>query len=309
MSLRPATTVAVLLTLCAATLAGAQDWKGTGRMEGRVLGPDGTPIVGAKLGFDLPERGGGGPKAVSDKKGKWAVGGITSGAWNLDVEAEGFTTRKVQVTLATEATRLQPLDIKLDKAAPAGPPPDVLAAISKGDEAYKAGRWAEARTEYEKLLALRPDLSRTIHEQLARVYSQEGNTAKVLEHLQFVLDAEPGNTAVKLLMAQEALKGGQLERGMALLAGVDEASIKDPDVYFNVAVLLLNQQKPEDAITYLTKSVKLDPAYVDGYFQRGLAYLGQGKMAEAKADFNKVIELAPAGPQADTARKALLQIK
>jgi len=52
----------------------------------------------------------------------------------------------------------------------------------------------------------------------------------------------------------------------------------------------------------------VDPAYVDGYFQRGLAYLGLQKTAEAKADFKKVIELAPTGAQAETAKKALEQI-
>jgi len=110
-------------------------------------------------------------------------------------------------------------------------------------------------------------------------------------------------------MAQEAIKGGMLEKGMGLLSKLDEASVKDPAVYFNVGVLLLNQQKQPEAIQYFTKSVAVDPAYVDGYFQRGLAYLGQQKMAEAKADFQKVLELAPGTPQADTAKAALGQIK
>jgi Tfp pilus assembly protein PilF len=55
--------------------------------------------------------------------------------------------------------------------------------------------------------------------------------------------------------------------------------------------------------------VAVDPTYVDGYFQRGLAYLGQQKMAESKADFQKVLELAPGTPQAETAKKALEQLK
>ena len=47
----------------------------------------------------------------------------------------------------------------------------------------------------------------------------------------------------------------------------------------------------------------------DGYFRRGLAYLGAGKSAEAKADLNKFLELQPTGAQADLARKAVEQIK
>ncbi len=100
-----------------------------------------------------------------------------------------------------------------------------------------------------------------------------------------------------------------LDKGLELLKGIDDSSIKNPEVFYNVAALLLNAQKPQEAIGYLTKAVTVDPAYVDGYFQRGLAYLGQGKTAEAKADFQKVIELSPTGAQAETAKKALAQIK
>jgi tetratricopeptide (TPR) repeat protein len=287
----------------------AQDWKGVGRFEGRVLDPNGKPVPDAAVKLVLPSRGGGGTTVKTDKKGHWAIGGIASGHWNVDITASGFADKKVSIDLPTESARLDPVDVKLERAAPAGPPPEVLEAVRKGDEAYKAGRYAEARAEYEKLLALRPDLSKTLHVQIARCYSQEGNYAKEMEHLQAVLDADPTDPGLRLLMAQEALKGGLVDRGLELLKGVDESSVKDPNVYFNVAALLLNQQKTEEAIAYLSRAIALDPAYVDGYFQRGLAYIGLGKMAEAKADLQKVIELAPGSPQADTARKGLAQIK
>jgi tetratricopeptide (TPR) repeat protein len=297
--------------LAAALLAvplGAQDWKGMGRLEGKVLDPDGKPVEGATVKLDLPERGGG-PTLKTDKKGKWAVGGIVAGKWNADIEAPGFALKKVYINLPSESARVPPLEVRLDRAAPAGPSPELLAAVSKGDEAYKAGRFAEARAEYEKVLTLKPELSATLHEMIARCYSQEGDYAKSAEHLQFVADADPTNVKVKILLAQEALRGNQLDRGMAVLKTIDETAVADPEIFYNVAVILLNQNKGAEAVPYLTKAVTLDPSYVDGYFQRGLAYLGQGKGAEAKADFKKVVELAPTSPQAETAKKALEQIK
>jgi regulator of sirC expression with transglutaminase-like and TPR domain len=63
------------------------------------------------------------------------------------------------------------------------------------------------------------------------------------------------------------------------------------------------------AVDYLTRAVTLDPKYVDGYMQRALAYLGMQKLAEAKADFKKVVELAPGTPEAETAQKALASLK
>lgn len=279
-----------------------------GRLEGKVLDADGKPIEGATVKLDLPERGGG-PTLTTDKKGKWAVGGIVAGKWNADIEAAGFAVKKVFINLPSESARVPPLEVKLDRTAPAGPSPELLAAVAKGDAAYKEGKFAEARAEYEKVLALKPELSATLHEMIARCFSQEGDYAKAAEHLQFVSDADPTNVKVKILLAQEALRAKQLERGMAVLKTIDETAVTDPEIFYNVAVILLNQNRAEDAVPYLTKSVTLDPSYVDGYFQRGLAYLGQGKAAEARADFTKVVELAPTSAQAETAKKALEQIK
>jgi tetratricopeptide (TPR) repeat protein len=302
--------VAVLVGAGAAAPLAAQDWKGMGRLEGRVLDPDGKPVEGAAVTLDLPERGGGGPTAKSDKKGRWAVGGIVGGSWNADINAAGYVLKKITIPLPSESARVPPIEVRLERAQPAGPAPELLAAVSKGDEAYKAGRYAEARAEYEKVLALKPELSATLHEMIARCFSQEGDHARAADHLQKVLDADPTNVKLKVLLAQEALSGGLVDRGMALLKELDDGSVTDPDVYYNVAVLLMNQRRTDDALPFLTKSVALDAKFVDGYFQRGLLLLGAGKAAEAKADFQKVLELAPPdSPQAQTARTALDQIK
>ena len=303
-----------VLALAVTAPLAAQDWRGTqGRMEGKVVDASGQPIVGATLKLELPGRGG--TTLKSDKKGKWAIGGIAAGNWNLDVSAEGFVTKQVTVSLPTEFTRLPPVEITLAKSVDPGPPAEVLAALKDADAAFEAGKFSEARTLYEKALAdpkvaAQPAAAKALHFRIARALSQEEKYDEELVHLQAVLDADPGDTQVITLMAQEAIKGGQLDKGMALLAKLDEGQVKDPTVFFNVGVLFLNQQKQEEAIKYFTRSVTVDPTFLDGYVQRGLAYLGQQKMAECKADFLKVQSLAPAGsPQAEMAKKVLESLK
>ena len=292
----------------ASGFAEAQDWKGQGRLEGKVLGPDGTPIAGATVKLENPARGGG-PTIKTDKKGKWAYLGLASGTWNLDVEAAGYATKKVSVALASETERVNPVEVRLETAGPAPAPPAVLEAVRKADEAYKAGRFAEAQAEYEKLLALRPDLATTIHQQMGFSLIQQKKYPEALEHLQKVLDADPTNVPIRVITAQAALEGGLIDRGLALLKSVDESAVKTPDIFFNVGVALINANRPEDAIVYFGKSVALDAAYADGYFRRGLAYLQLGKTAEAKSDLQKFVELTPTGAEADLARKALTQLK
>jgi tetratricopeptide (TPR) repeat protein len=310
---------ALAMVLCAAAPLAAQDWKGMGRFEGRVLDPDGQPIIGAEVKLNLPSRGGG-TTVKTDKKGRWAIAGVAAGQWDVDITAPGYVPSKGRFNLPSEESRPAPVVVKLEKAgsgasAPSADPA-LLAAVQKGDEAYKAGKFAEARAEYEKVLFLRPDLGPTLHELIARCYSQEGNYAKAVEHLQPVLEARPDDANVRVLMAQEALRGGLLDKGLELLKGLDEKSVTNAEIYFNVAAILRNQP---DAATdpakagmitdYLSKAIALDAKYVDAYMQRAFAYLGAGKTAEARADFQKVVELAPGTPDAETAKKALASLK
>jgi tetratricopeptide (TPR) repeat protein len=302
------TVFGIAVAAALAVPAAAQDWRGAGRMEGKVLDNEGKPVADATVKLNLPARGGG-TTVRTDKKGKWAVGGVASGAWEIDIESPGFAPKKISVRLGSEYERMPPIEVKLDKAAAQGPPPELVEALQKGDEAFKAGRYPEAREQYEKLLAARPEFASVLNKQIAYTYSQEKNYAKELEYLQKILDAEPNNIEIRTLMALEAIEGGMLDRGLELLKAVDESQIKTPEVFYNVGVRFRNLDRREDAIAYFGKAITVDPRYTDAYFQRALTYFGVQKLAEAKADFQKVLELSPEGPQAELAKKAIADIE
>jgi tetratricopeptide (TPR) repeat protein len=226
--------------------------------------------------------------------------------WNLDFAAPGYETKRVSVNLSGESARLQPVTVPLKKS---GPPPELKAAAEKADAAYKAGRYDEARAEYEKLLAMRPDLAAMINQQIGFSYVQEKQYAKAVEYLEKVVAADPANAQIRAIAAQAALEGRMLDKARTLLAGLDELKVTNPDIFFNMGVNFFNAGEVKDAIDYFGKTVKLDPAYVDAYYRRALAQLGLGQTAEARADFQKVVELQPDGEMATMSRKALDQLK
>jgi hypothetical protein len=114
----------------------SQDWKGTGRMEGKVLDEGGAPLEGVTLKAALPERHGE-TTLKTDKKGRWVLGGIVAGTWNIDFQLDGYVTKQVSVKLPSESSRPAPMEVRLAKAAPSGPPPEVKAALEKAEAAFQ----------------------------------------------------------------------------------------------------------------------------------------------------------------------------
>lgn len=298
----------MLLLVAFAAPVHAQDWKGSGRMEGKVVDEKGAPLENVTVNAALPERQG---KTVlkTDKKGRWILGGIGAGTWNMDFQLEGYVTREVSVSLPSETSRLAPMEVKLAKAAPSGPTPEAKSALDRAEAAFQERRFPEAREAFEKLLTLMPAEAPTIHQRIGLCYYGEKNYKDALLHLEQALAAQPDNLQLRAITAQVALGAGRLERGRELLAGIDESTIKDAGSFFNIGLDFLGSGNTEEAIGYFTKALALDPRDLESYYQRGLGYLRLGKMEQARADFQKILELAPQGEQADMARKALGQIR
>ncbi len=283
----------------------AQDWRaGTGRLEGKVTDARGHPVAGAVVKLQLADRGG--TELRTDGKGRWAILGLTGGEWTVEVGAEGFTSRRLTASVS-ELVRRPVVETRLEPSA--GPSREVLETLDKAESAYREGRYAEARGEYETLLSLRPDLAARIEQQIGFSYVHEGDAARALDHLQLALDAEPDNVPVRAAAVQAAFETGQPERGRGLLAGVAAGRIEDPDMAYNFGIDLMNAGATREAVPWFTRAIDLDARHVDGYYRRALAHLQLGETAACRADFEKVVDLAPETPQGDLAKKALDQVR
>ena len=297
----------VALIALAAPPAGAQDWRaGTGRLEGRVLDAAGNPIVGAVVRLELPGRGG--TELRTDGKGRWAFLGLAGGDWTVELSAPGHVSRRATLSVA-ELTRRPPYEVRLEKAVPPGPPPEVTALLAEAEAAEKEGRFTEARAAYEKLRAMRPELGGRIDQQIGLTYVREKDYARGLDHLERALHAEPDSIPLRAAAVQAAFQAGQAGKGKELLASVDPSGVRDPDIAFNFGIDLVNAGDARQAIGWFTRAIDLDGGYVDGYYRRALARLQLGEAAECRADFQKVVELAPGTAQGEMARKALDQVR
>lgn len=308
--------LAAAVALFVASVGAAQDWRGKARVDGRVITDKGEGIPGAKLNL---RRGGAGPEALTtDKKGRWAYLGLANGAWDVDVEASGYLPYKTTVQLS-EINRIPPMDIRLQPApkaeptpaggTPKGAPPDVIPILQLGNQLLEQKKFAEARAEYEKALALAPNAP-PILRAIAQTYYGEGKLDEAIATQKKYVELDPDNTSELLVLASLLLEKGNVDESKAILAKLPPDSIRNPAVFINFGINLLNKKKPEEAWTYFDQAVKVAPADADGYYYRGLtAYQLKNKKAEARADFQKYLELAPTGENAADVKEYLKTLK
>jgi regulator of sirC expression with transglutaminase-like and TPR domain len=85
--------------------------------------------------------------------------------------------------------------------------------------------------------------------------------------------------------------------------------VKDPGIFVNIGISLLNQNKADEALPYFEKAIKNFPDKGEAYYYRALIRLQKGDTEGTKADLKKFLELLPNAPEAAAAKKALEQIK
>ncbi|MEO8035033.1 MAG: carboxypeptidase-like regulatory domain-containing protein, partial [Acidobacteriota bacterium] len=175
----------VLLTLAVSGLF-AQAWRGDNRLQGVVLEQGtGTPVKGAKVTLRIQRGGTGGPDVSTDEKGKWSFLGLAASGWNIDVEAPGYATRQLSVSIA-EGQRIPPMKIEVEKLKVVEATPEVAAheevkiggqevpkevaeAVEAGNNLLQQSKFPEAVAQYEKALPALPNFA-PLKFALARAY-------------------------------------------------------------------------------------------------------------------------------------------
>lgn len=326
-------TLFAVLALVLATSSFAQV-RGRGRLQGNVVDKaTGKPIAGATITIS-----GQSTQPIISKtssNGHWAAIGMTSGSWNIDISAPGYETLRGSVGVS-EAQQNPLIESKLapsvKEEAPAAVqttpliPPDAVTAIKEGQDLLGTKGATDADTkenakkavaDFEKALPEVPDKPETkdIRKQLmavmAQAYYKAGDLPKAIATLEQLNVVDPWTAADasltqrNLLLVNLYLEHGDLDKGKALIDKLPPEAVTDPTVYTNIGILFLNKKNPADAITNFGKAIALDPKSPDGYYYRGLAEAQMHKTADARADFEQVIALAPTSTEANDAKQML----
>jgi len=118
-------------------------------------------------------------------------------------------------------------------------------------------------------------------------------------------------------LAEALAKAGKIDDAVKTYALSAEA---DPSAaaqaYFNTGAVLTNAGKADEALAAFDKCIAADPTKAEAYYQRGVNLLGKATLQGDKTvpvpgtveAFQKYLELAPTGPNAQNAKDLLASI-
>jgi len=296
---------------CAAALvlaAAAQENLGRGRISGDVVDENGSPIEGAKIAVQsLTDRTR--FDALSDAKGRFAIGGMGSGAWSITATRDGYAPATVEVTVS-QLKPNTPAILTLKKLAgveafKADKGSQVL--FDKGNALYAEGRHDEAIAVFEELLAKYPEIYQ-VHLNLGSNYLKKGDLDKAQAEFQLVLDKtlqvqgsyeKDKSAAFRGFsgLGEVALKRSDFETAQKQFKQALEISPLDQTAAYNVGEIFFSNQKTDEAAKYFELAAQIKKDWPKPYYRLGFVYLNKGDLAKSVEYFNEFIRLDPNSPE------------
>ncbi len=309
----------VMAFMLLATGVWAQEWRGSGRLMGKVVDDKGAAVEGVIVSASLPAFHGVLAQGKSDKKGEWTIDDVGEGNWDLIFEKDGFISAKGSSDV-DENGRSSLVKTTLKKAF--DPNAFIQEEGKKAQALMDQKKFAEARTVYEGISAKVPQVAGQMQQFVAQTYYLEGKPDKAAQLAKEILATDPGNAPVKLLLVGALLESGSIDEAAPILKSIEDAKITDPAIYANFGLALMKKQQPGDAIQYLDKAVARFPQSPEAYYYRAKAQADLvnaikdpkdpariEKLGKMKDDLKKFLALAPTSPGAEDAKNLLDQVE
>jgi len=180
-----------------------------------------------------------------------------------------------------------------------------------GDTYLGEGKGAEARAIYQKLLAetADPALQTSYRQRIARGYYLEKNIDQSVKTLEEVLAANPQDTASLRLIIDILVSAGREAQAEPYMARLPKGEKIDADAMLNLGITAYNAGDMEAAFEKFSRVLQDYPQNADAWYYLGLAELGRGRTAEAKAALQKFLDIAPSHKSAADAKQFLAELK
>ncbi len=302
--MRKAITIALLLLAIPAALLAI----GQARMTGKVVDPEGKPIKGSTITLVATEAKTFKETFPVKDNGEFSLA-VVDGTihYEFTVSAPGYPDYKEVIkmklvpeknertfTLAKGTVVTSGIGVGTAAADPA------TKAYNEGAELYNAGKVDEALAKFQEAVKAKPELSAG-YMAMAKLYMARNEYQKAIDNAEKALSIVMEDDQMFSILAVAYEKVGN----KAKAAEYKEKAPKSASQLYNDAVTHLNAGRDTEAEPLLKKSIELDPAFGDAYYQLGMVYVRLGKNADAKATLQKYMEVDPKGKDVPLAKEVM----
>ncbi len=280
-----------------------------GKLSGTVLDENAGPVAGARVTITSSHQKELNAVVETDASGHFESA-IPNAKWEYDVrvEREGFSPSQTEAPSAK-----LPMAVTMHPPFPGTvppPPPKVdpgVAAYNDGVELIQKGDKAGAEKKFGEAVAAKADLA-PAWKVISQLAYERKDYAKALATGRKAAELDPKDDDLYGILMDAAQKTGDTASAIAYKKRFVAANADNPEVNFNGGVESYTAGDYAAAAAAFSKAVQLKPDMANGYFWLAMSEYNQKNYPASRRDFQKYLDLAPQGDQAENARKMLQSI-
>jgi tetratricopeptide (TPR) repeat protein len=307
---RRVTLIAVLALLALWTAPAAAQ---TGQVKGKVVDAKNQPIEGAQVTIEMTEGMNRKYEVKTNRRGEFIQIGLQPGQYKITAAKDGMSQSfpqrigldmaEVNFTLKPGSTaEISDADRKKIEARNAA----IRGAFDEGVKLGNEGKYDEAIAKFNEVIASLPKCTEC-YANIGEFYSRKKEYDQAEAAYKKALEINPSfapaySGLATLYNQQKKFKEAQEMSALATKHTTEGGGTVSAETLFNQGAIAWNSNNFKEAEEKFAAAVKTKPEYADAHFMLGKVYINLGKLAEAAAEFETYLKLAPNGSNAKEAQ-------
>lgn len=301
-----------------------------GSLKGKVVDEAGKPVADVEITFEFVGDYKREYKVKTDSKGMWVKAGMPSGGgtWiltavkgDLSGQVKGVVVVIGVMTTAPDIT-VKAGGVKTGEAANLSndeiekrnkKQKELEQLFTDANTAIEAGNLDEAIAKLTEMTTEVPKCA-ACFAKLGDIYVKKNDLTNAEPAYLKAIEIDPAQAGVYNALASVYNSQKKFDDAAKMSAKANELSGasptgNNPESIYNQGIIFWNQGKIAEAKAQFEKAIELDPKMADAQYWYGMALVNEGKLPDAKKPFTEYLKLAPTGQYADTAKAMLAMIK
>lgn len=305
------TSVAIV---CSLIFVAVEAWAQSGGVRGKVVNQNGEPVEGAEVQIEYTDGLARSYTATSDEKGEFMRLGLGPGNYRLLFRKERHepAIEEIRVRLGSpydigQVVLFKVPDEQLTRQEAEDLTAEVQKILERGVADVEKEDYPAALDAFLEVIEKVPG-SADAHFNVGFVYKKMKAMDDALTHFQKATELQPGYYEAWVEMGDIYNNSGKYPE--AIQAFEKSIAIRsEVSPLYNYGAACLNAGEIPKAQEAFEKALALDPNHAGANYQMGMVLVNQGKNDEAVTYLEKYLELEPEGPNAATAKGILDYLK